>query len=142
MMAGYLGFCQTFMLALNLTESLPGRVFVIEKGAMPEVGELVAFRWEGDWPYPWGSIFVKKLIGLPGARVTTHGREFLVDGRSVGLAKERATSGRPLSLGPVGLIPRDYYYVAGPHPDSLDSRYQLTGWVRRDQFIGRAYRIY
>lgn len=142
MMAGYLVFCQTFMLTLNLTESLPGRVFVIEKGPVPEVGELMAFWWEGDWPYPSGSIFVKKLIGLPGAQVTTHGREFLVDGRPVGLAKERSTSGRPLNLGPVGPIPRDHYYVAGSHPDSLDSRYQLTGWVRRDQVIGRAHRIF
>jgi conjugal transfer pilin signal peptidase TrbI len=84
---------------------------------------------------------VKKLIGLPGAQVTAKGRAFFVDGRSVGLAKERSTSGKPLNLGSVGTIPRDRYYVAGPHPDSLDSRYQLTGWVRRDQVIGRAHRI-
>lgn len=141
LMAAYLAVSGSYMLAFNLTESLPGTVFVICKDTFPDSGEFVAFRWERNWPYPKGSIFVKRLVGLPGSRVTTQGRDFYVDGRAVGQAKERARTGEPLIPGPVGVIPEGSYYVAGGHPDSLDSRYQLTGWVKRDQVIGRVFRL-
>lgn len=141
LMVAYLAFSRSYMLALNLTESLPGTVFLISKKTFPEAGDFVAFRWEQNWPYPQGSIFVKRLTGLPGAHVTVQGRSFFVDGRAMGMAKERARSGANLVPGPVGVIPDDRYFVAGEHPDSLDSRYQLTGWVKRDQVIGRAYRL-
>ena len=142
LMAAYLAFSKSYMVALNLTESLPGTFFLIEKGVFPAADKFVAFRWEENWPYPRGSIFVKQLVGLPGSLVTTQGREFFVDGRAVGLAKERARTGERLNPGPVGVIPSDRYFVSGQHPDSLDSRYQLTGWVRRDQVLGQAYRLY
>jgi len=141
-MVAYLAFTRNFMLALNLTESLPGTIFLIEKGVFPSADELVAFRWEANWPYPRGSIFVKQLVGLPGSAVEAQGREYSVNGRVVGVAKERAKSGELLIAGPVGVIPVGRYFVSGRHPDSLDSRYQLTGWVKRDQIIGKAFRLY
>lgn len=141
-MAAYLAFCRFYLVALNLTESLPGTIFLIEKGIMPQRGELVAFRWEANWPYPRGCIFVKKLVGLPGSVVSAKGREFFVDGTPVGRAKERARTGEPLDIGPRGKITEGRYYVAGTHPDSLDSRYQLTGWVGQDQIVGKAYRVF
>jgi conjugal transfer pilin signal peptidase TrbI len=141
LMVAWLAFSRSYMLAFNLTESLPGTVFLISKKTLPEAGDFVAFRWERNWPYPHGSIFVKRLTGLPGAQVTVQGRNYLVDGRTMGLAKERARTGEYLVPGPVGVIPEGRYFVAGEHPDSLDSRYQLTGWVKRDQVIGRAYRL-
>ena len=141
LMVAWLAFSRSYMLAFNLTESLPGTVFLISKKTLPEAGDFVAFRWERNWPYPQGSIFVKRLVGLPGALVTMQGRDFYVDGRAMGTAKERARTGEHLLPGPVGVIPEDRYFVAGVHLDSLDSRYQLTGWVKRDQVIGRAYRL-
>ncbi len=141
-MAAHLAFGRAYLVALNLTESLPGTIFIVEKGVTPARGELVAFRWEANWPYPYGSVFVKKLIGLPGSVVTANGRDFFVDGNSVGRAKERARTGEPLDIGLIGTIPEGHYYVAGSHPDSLDSRYRLTGWVGRNQIIGKAHRIF
>ena len=38
----------------------------------------------------------------------------------------------PLALGPTGVIPEGHYYVSGTHPDSLDSRYALAGWIPRE----------
>ena len=38
--------------------------------------------------------------------------------------------------------PAGRYYVRAPHPDSLDSRYRLTGWVSEEQIIGRAYALF
>jgi conjugal transfer pilin signal peptidase TrbI len=141
-MAAVLAFGHSYLVALNLTESLPGTIFLIEKGVMPERGELVAFRWEANWPYPHGSNFVKKLIGLPGSTVTAKCRDFFVDGNPVGRAKEKARTGETLEIGPLGKIPDGRYYVAGTHPDSLDSRYQLTGWIGKNQIVGKAYRIF
>ena len=141
-MVALLAFGRSYLVALNLTESLPGTIFLVEKGVMPERGELVAFRWEPDWPYPHGSIFVKKLIGLPGSVITAKGRDFFVDDDPVGRAKERARTGEALDIGPTGHIPDGCYYVAGTNPDSLDSRYRLTGWINRNQIIGKAYRIF
>jgi hypothetical protein len=65
--AAHLAFGRAYLLALNLTESLPGTLFLVEKDVMPARGELVAFRWEANWPYPRGSLFLKRLIGLPGS---------------------------------------------------------------------------
>lgn len=141
-MAAQMAFGRAYLVGLNLTQSLPGIVFLVERGVMPERGDLVAFKWEANWPYPHGSIFLKRLIGLPGATVTTHGREFFVDGTSVGRAKEKARTGETLEIGPIGTIPNGYYYVAGSHPDSLDSRYQITGWIARERIIGKAHRIF
>lgn len=141
-MAAYLAFCRFYLVALNLTESLPGTIFLIEKDVMPQRGELVAFRWEANWPYPRGCIFVKKLVGLPGSVVSAKGRDFFVDSHPVGRAKELARSGETLEIGPRGKIPEGHYYVASSHPDSLDSRYQLTGWVGRNQIVGKAHRIF
>lgn len=141
-MAAYLGSCRFYLVALNLTESLPGTIFLIEKGVIPQRGDLVAFRWEANWPYPRGCIFVKKLVGLPGSIVSAKGREFFVDGAPVGRAKERARTGELLEMGPRGKIPVGRYYVAGSQLDSLDSRYQLTGWIWQDQIVGKAYRVF
>lgn len=140
--AAHLAFGRAYLLALNLTESLPGTLFLVEKNVMPARGDLVAFRWQASWPYPRGSLFLKHLIGLPGSVVTATGRAFFVDGESVGRAKERARTGEPLEIGPSGIIPDGRYYVAGSHPDSLDSRYRVTGWVSRQQIVGKAHRVF
>lgn len=141
-MAGYLAFTKIFMLTLNLTDSLPGTIFLIDKRTFPRLGEFVAFRWENDWPYPRGSIFVKRLTGIPGARVTASDRRYFVDGREMGFAKEYSTTGVQLKSGPTGEIPKGHYFVSADHPDSLDSRYALTGWVADDQVLGQAMRLF
>ena len=140
--AAHLAFGRAYLIAFNLTESLPGTLFLIQKGTLPDRGDLVAFRWQANWPYPQGSLFVKRLIGVPGSVVSASGRDFFVDEQPVGLAKERASTGETLEIGSVGTIPEAYYYVAGEHPDSLDSRYRLTGWVARQQIVGTAHRIF
>ena len=140
--AAHLAFSRAYLVAFNLTESLPGTLFLIQKGTLPNRGDLVAFRWQANWPYPQGSLFVKRLIGMPGSIVSARDRDFFVDGDPVGRAKERARTGEALEIGAVGMIPEAHYYVAGEHPDSLDSRYRLTGWVARQQIVGTAHRIF
>ena len=51
-------------------------------------------------------------------------------------------SGQPLAPGPTGTLPTGRFYVRAPHPDSLDSRYALLGWISESQIIGRAYVLF
>jgi conjugal transfer pilin signal peptidase TrbI len=131
-----------YALGLNASPSLPHRCFLIHKGELPQRGEYVAFRWPGGIRYPAGATFVKVLAGLPGDVVTVQERAFHVNGAPVGVAKTVGRQGEPLAPGRTGALPPGRYYVRAPHPDSLDSRYRLTGWIAESQIIGRAYALF
>ena len=140
--AGGAWFHSHYALGLNATHSLPGTLYLIERGVLPQRGEQVAFRWAGGGPYPVGVTFIKVLAGQPGDTVTRDGPTFVVAGTTLGQAKPMSRRGEPLEPGPTGTLPEGRYFVFAPHPDSLDSRYALTGWIARDQFIGRARAIF
>ena len=127
---------------LNASPSLPYRLFLIHKGEMPQRGEYIAFRWHGGGPYHVGVTFVKIVAGISGDTVTRADRDYFVNGAHVGQAKAMSRQGVPLELGPTGILPAGRYYVRASHPDSLDSRYRLTGWVSEIQIIGRAYALF
>jgi conjugal transfer pilin signal peptidase TrbI len=135
-------FDARYTIGLNVTASLPYRLFIIDKGDHPERSQYVAFRWPGGGPYAAGATFVKQIIGIPGDVITRVNRSFFVNGHPVGLAKPMSQSGQPLALGPTGSLPTGRYYVRAPHPDSLDSRYALLGWIAESQIIGRAYVLF
>ena len=140
--AGGAWFHSHYTLGLNATHSLPGTLYLIERGALPQRGEHVAFRWAGGGPYPAGVTFIKVLAGQPGDTVARDGATIIVAGTPLGQAKPASRRGEPLEPGPTGTLPEGRYFVFAPHPDSLDSRYALTGWIARDQFIGRARAIF
>lgn len=131
-----------FTFGINASPSLPCHLFLIHLGEMPARDDYVAFQWHGGGPYRAGITFVKILAGLPGDTVTTSGRTFFVNDSPVGVAKKSSRTGAPLEPGPVGTLPEGRYYVRAPHPDSLDSRYAITGWIARDRILGRAYALF
>jgi conjugal transfer pilin signal peptidase TrbI len=140
-------FARYFTLTINISNSLPGTIFLVHKGSKPEKGDLTAFRYAGGGPYERGTLFLKQMVGIPGSTVVANDagngyRDYFVDGKPVGRAKPLSSAGMPLAPGPAGLIPEGRYYLAAPNPDSLDSRYALVGWVADDQIVGRAYRIF
>ena len=135
-------FQARYAFGLNVSPSLPQRLFLIHKGELPLRGQFVAFRWPGGGPYPAGITFVKIIAGMAGDAVTRVDREFFVNGTPVGQAKTTSRQGLPLEPGPTGILPAGRYYVRAPHPDSLDSRYRLTGWISDAQIIGRAYALF
>lgn len=141
-LVGALWFHSHYALGLNATHSLPGTLYLIERGALPQRGEHVAFRWAGGGPYPAGVTFIKVLAGQPGDTVTREDATFVVAGTALGQAKPTSRRGEPLEPGPTGALPEGRYFVFAPHPDSLDSRYALTGWIARKQIIGRARAIF
>jgi conjugal transfer pilin signal peptidase TrbI len=140
-------FGRFYAITLNLSDSLPGTVFLIQKGVHPEQGDLVAFHYNGGRPYERGTLFLKHLVGLPGAVVHSTDaapgyKDYWLDGRFVGRAKPYSKHGLRLAPGPEGRIPPGHYYVEAPHPDSLDSRYALMGWVSEEEIVGKAVRVF
>lgn len=127
---------------VNLTYSLPGAFYVIRKGGEVKKGDLIAYRWRGGATYPAGTTFIKRVVGVTGEPVTRSGREVWVGNQYIGTAKPFSKAGVPLQPAQEGLIGTDEYFVATPHPNSLDSRYALTGNVKKAEVIGRAYAIF
>lgn len=131
-----------YQLGLNASESLPGRLYLIDRDRWPERDDLVAFRWAGGGPYPKGVTFVKHVTGLPGDRIEHRQGQVWVNGQPIGSIKTHARDGSPLEPGPTGAVPHGHWFVSTPHPDSLDSRYALAGWIARGQLIGRAHAMF
>ncbi|MEJ2404152.1 MAG: S26 family signal peptidase [Candidatus Thiodiazotropha sp.] len=129
----------------NRTGSLPiGEypiIIVLKDGQVPTRGELVGFRPGPNRFYPADSLFVKRLVGLPGDRVTYEGSTFFINGVPAATTKPTAKDGRILTPGPVGILPACHYFVATDHPDGYDSRYSDIGWVGCSQIVGRAYAL-
>lgn len=140
-------FTRFFILTVNISDSLPGKVFLVMKDVKPARGDFVAFYYSGGGVYPARSLFLKRLVGLPGDKVSSASApngtvEYFIDGHPVGQAKPTSKKGLVLQPGPTGVIPAGSYYVAGSHADSLDSRYKLVGWVQDAQIIGKSIRIW
>ena len=59
----YLAFSLRFEFAVNVSQSLPGALYLIEKGDLPKRGEYVAFTYQSDFLYPQGTRFLKRVMG-------------------------------------------------------------------------------
>ncbi len=136
-------FQKYYFLGFNTTYSLPQTCFLIEKGQFtPQRGDYLAFRWNGGGPYKAGTYFTKIVVGVPGDAVTRKGRDFYVNGTFVGTAKTHTSTGEPLEAGKTGVLGEGEYYVMTPHLDSLDSRYAMTGWIKKEAIIGKAHAVF
>jgi signal peptidase I len=79
---------------------------------------------------------VKRVIGLPGDHLTSHGNTIFVNGKPL---VENWTHYEPLST-PIAnvTVPANQYFMMGDnHPNSCDSR--MWGTVPRSYIIGRAF---
>jgi len=151
-LAGFIGVCGVtawilsagfgYGIAENMTYSLDGHVYLFKKGESFVKGDLVAFRWRGGATYPRGTTFIKQVVGVPGDVVRREGQEFWVGDRYVGIAKTVSKAGTHLAAAESGMVKPGEYFVATSSPDSLDSRYALTGNVKAYEVIGKAYVLF
>ena len=143
------GFCLAvlfswfFTFSINLSESLPGHLYLIYKRADNfQRGDLIYFRWYGPY-YPKKTRFMKVVAGEPGDVVSQVDSSFYVNGRNVGTAKPFTRTGKPLVASSFrGTIPRGKYWVTTPHIDSYDSRYEDSGLISEGQIDGKAYLLW
>lgn len=141
--AGLMAFKASFMLSIIISPSLPQHAFLVHKREhVLARGDYISFIWRGQKYFPSGMPFTKIVMGVPGDVVSFVDREVHINGKPISRAKFRCKKGDPLELGPTGVIPPGMYYVHATNPDSLDSRYAVTGWIRADQVIGRAFPIF
>ena len=145
---------------VNYTESLPDHVFITVKGWKSGLqrGDYVAYEFPTEnpvSPFRKGDHMVKIIGGVEGDLVVMkNDRSFEIiqpgdeklahtlGGRTMGVAKPMSKTGRPLTSGPVGVIPADHFYVFAPHKDSLDSRYEMVGWISSKEIIGRTFSLF
>ena len=128
-------------LAFNGSESLPGFLYVIRVGELPQRDQLIAFYPPRNRFYRDGMFFVKQVKGVGGDHIERRTAEFFVNGQHLATAKAHSLKGVPLQPGPEGVLPDGYFWVWTPHPDSFDSRYADVGWIAPDRVLGRAYRL-
>lgn len=136
-----------YQLALNVTHSLPQTLFLIEKKNHNVTrGDYMAFRWIKGGPIPNDIIVIKEVVGVAGDSV--HHRQkkdglwVEINSKAISLIKPFAQNGAVLIPGTTGTIPEKHYFVHAAHPDSLDSRYALTGFVNHAQIVGRAIPLF
>lgn len=152
---------------VNYTASLPDHVFITVKGWKSGIGygDYVAYRFPTEnpaSPFRKGDHMVKIVVGQPGDQVVIdEGRvvsiihpEKLVSRvdeipgspppgyRYVGVSKSFSKAGKPLEAIAPGVIPEGRFFAWAPHPDSLDSRYKMVGFIAEDDILGRSFPIF
>lgn len=133
-------FISRFQFAVNLSESLAGSVFLIDKKEKSvEVGKLIAFSSENAAPIPDGITLIKRVAGVAGDRVTVKNRFVLINDKPIAFAKPTSRTGEPLQPVNSCAIPEGFFFVVGDHPDSFDSRYARPGLIHSSTVRGRAY---
>ena len=135
-------FISRFQLGINLSESMAGHVFLIDKKEKSvEVGELVAFSSQNAFPIPDGVTLIKRVAGVAGDHVTVKNRFVFINDKPVALAKPASRTGDPLQPITSVVIPEGFFFALGEHPDSFDSRYARPGLISSNTVRGRAYRL-
>ncbi len=131
-----------FIYNINVSHSLDGLVYVIHKDEQVKRGNYVGFSWRGDQFYKPGSIFVKIVTGVPGDVVSVNGREVFVNGKKIGIAKEKSERGIPLEPIKGTTLKEGEYFVSTPSKDGYDSRYARVGLIKQNEILGKAYEIF
>lgn len=132
-----------FKIALNLSESLPQKYFLIIKGKLPEKGEYACFKNKNSNQF-YSHPFIKQVIGVSNDEIKQINNNYWIASSQypfitpAGLAKEYSLKGERLIKNSTRIIPPNHYYVYASHKDSLDSRYQEIGLIHKSHIIGKA----
>lgn len=132
-----------YELVPNRSDSLPGKLFLLDKTRAPHCGDTTAFDMPETARFYRGHRLIKILQGCPGDRVVVRGHDVLLNGQPVGSWQEYSTQGHH-KLFPIegGVIPAGKVYLYATHPKSYDSRYRSFGLRDRSELLGTATRIF
>ncbi len=136
-------FSHRYHFELNLTESLPQTLFLVDRGdRIVKRGDYVAFYSPRSATEGYRLPFIKQVACNPGETVVQNDRRFSCGHGEFALAKTHSRKGAPLEASPTQQLKPYEWFVRGTHPDSLDSRYAMFGPVHENQIIGKAYPIF
>lgn len=100
--------------------------------ALPQRGDNVVLRFPGD---PDHARYIKRLIGLPGEKVTIRDNKIYINDSS--LFESYMGVDVPITPDSETILKNDQYYLVGDNrPVSSDSR--IWGSASREDFIGKA----
>ena len=142
--AGLLYPRDNYKLLLNTSTSLPQKAFWLKSIDKENIktGQIIAFYAKNNRHYDPKKPFVKIVGGVSGDMVTEENRQFYINGKPIGYAKEFDFEGWKLEVGPTGIIPENKYFVLTPNKDSYDSRYADIGWIDSADIIGTAIPLF
>ena len=151
-------FSSRFTIGVNVTESLPHTLYLIDKANRNVVlGDYVAFSWKSNKnacplgsansdcapnPIPDNTTLIKTVQGVAGDRVSIIEQTVFINQKAVSVIKTHTKDGSHLLPVTGGVIGEGQLYVHADHPDSLDSRYLIPGLIDESQIKGKAYPIF
>lgn len=106
----------------------------------PQRGDIIIF----DFPDNKAEKYVKRIIGLPGERITIRDAKIYINGRESSLVEPYLKEEWVRATGPYEFeVPQDSYLVLGDNRnDSYDARYWTNTYVTKEDIVGKAYLIY
>lgn len=128
-------------IGINLTRSQPDWVYLVISEKEVRRGERAAFWFQGSRYYPAGTLFVKKVAGLPGDRLDSGSGGIWINGEKIGDVRTADSKGR--SVTPYvyhGAIPAGAYFMIAEVSNSYDSRY--FGLIEERQLIGKVISLF
>ncbi|MBP9728630.1 MAG: S26 family signal peptidase [Gammaproteobacteria bacterium] len=131
-----------FGYAINLSESLPQKVWIVHLHKTPKRGDYIVFRAPLQTGLGHNSTLIKQVRGVPGDVVTNLFGHFFINDEYIAQAKSHSLTGKPLIPGFEGRLKEGEFYVHSPHPDSFDSRYKAMGLIHADTILGVAYALW
>lgn len=159
-----LSWCMTFVVAIVLALLLKNYIIInatVPTGSMehtiepgddlfglrvaynftePKRGDIIIFKFPDDE----SEKYVKRIIGLPGEKVTIKEAKVYINDSEVPLDEDYLKEKWVLATGPFEFdVPENCYFVMGDNRnDSYDARYWDNTYVTKDEIIGKAYMIY
>ena len=106
----------------------------------PERGDIIFFYYPDDESQK----YVKRIIGLPGEKVTILDGKVYINDSETPLEEPYLKETWINGAGPYEyIVPEDGYFCMGDNRNSSrDSRYWVNTYVMRDKIIGKALYIY
>lgn len=131
---GYIG--------INTSDSLPHSIYLVIRDKEVSKGNYAAFFVTNNPFFSPETIFVKKVVGIPGDVVYQMDNLCFVNETEIGKILHETKIGQLLHPGSTGLLSEGMYFMAGIHERSFDSRYKEMDWIHENNIIGRAYPIF